>query len=213
MILFLLIDLHKDDWEMTTRDLFADVMIFLNAYQKSSRENRIIVVSSRRVIFDTLKDDISDIYSITTLGTRYSVNDLGYALCLHRSKESQIVIFTLREEHKDEYLRYIKCMFAAQRFRVKINAFSLVENKTILQCCASTGGEYFSNEAQCLRSLLSLLGTKKSLQPLEFTATCYCHGKQILLGLVCPICLSVFCKFIPVCKKCKSKFSFIKIEE
>ncbi|ADM11846.1 RNA polymerase II transcription initiation/nucleotide excision repair factor TFIIH subunit TFB4 [Encephalitozoon intestinalis ATCC 50506] len=212
MILFLLIDLKKENWEMTGRDLFNDVVVFLNAYHKSSRNNRIVVVSGKKILFDSLESSIEEIYRITQHQSSYDVGDLGYALCLHRLGESQIVIFTLEKERNDEYLRYLKCMFAAQRFGVRISAFSLFENKTILQCCAATGGGYSTSEDGCLRFLLSLLGTKGDSKPLGFPATCYCHNKQVLLGLVCPICLSVFCRFVPVCKKCKSKFSFVKHE-
>ncbi|AFN83334.1 RNA polymerase II transcription [Encephalitozoon romaleae SJ-2008] len=212
MILFLLIDLKNENWELTTRDLFNDIIVFLNAYHKSSRSNRFIVVSGKNILFDSSENDISEIYKITEFNHGYDVGDLGYALCLHKDEPTQIVIFTLGRERKDEYLRYLKCMFAAQRLGVRISAFSLFENKTILQCCVSTGGDYSTSEDRCLRFLLSLLGTGGSQKPLGFPATCYCHNRQILLGLVCPICLSVFCKFIPVCKKCKSKFSFAKYE-
>ncbi|CAD25620.1 hypothetical protein [Encephalitozoon cuniculi GB-M1] len=212
MILFLLIDLEKENWELTTRDLFNDIVVFLNAYHKSSRNNRVVVVSGKTVLFDSSESDITEIYRIIEHPHGYDVGDLGYALCLHRDEESQIVIFTLGRERKDEYLRYLKCMFAAQRFGIRVSAFSLFENKTILQCCASTGGDYSTSEDGCLRFLLSLLGTRGEPKPLGFPATCYCHNRQVLLGLVCPICLSVFCRFVPVCKKCKSKFSFTKYE-
>lgn len=210
MILFLLIDLKEEDWQLTTKDLFNDVVVFLNAYYRSDLSNRVMVISGRRILFDSSKDDISEIYKITEAGCSYDVNDLGYALCLQRKEKAQVLIFTLREERKDEYLRYLKCMSAAQRFRVKINAFCLFESKTISQCCASTNGEYSTSEDDCLRFLLSLLGTSRTTRPIGFPANCYCHDKQVLLGLVCPVCLSVFCKFVPVCKRCKSKFSFIK---
>lgn len=210
MILFLLIDLDVEHWRLTTRDLLNDVLVFLNAYHKSSRSNRMLVVSARKILFDSDKEDISEIYRITESGCCYDVNDLGYALCLHRNEPSQILIFTLREETKDEYLRYLKCMSAAQRFKIRIDAFSLFDNKTISQCCASTGGSYSTSEDDCLAFLLSILGTQDVPRPLGFPAHCYCHDKQVLLGLVCPVCLSVFCKFVPVCRRCKSKFSFIK---
>lgn len=209
MILFLLIDLREEDWGLTSRDLFNDVVVFLNAFHKASRSNRVIVISSRRVLFDSSRDDISAIYTIAEAQTSYSVNDLGYALCLQRDRSAQIVIFSLREEQRSEYLRYLKCMSAAQRLKTRISAFSLFDNKTVSQCCASTDGIYSTSESGCLRFLLSLLGTAHKT-PCAFPTNCFCHDKQVLLGLVCPVCLSVFCKFIPVCKRCKSKFEFIR---
>jgi transcription initiation factor TFIIH subunit 3 len=210
MVLYLLIDLREEDWGLTTRDIFNDLVLFLNAYHHSNRSNRIVVVSGRRVLFDTAEDDISDIYRITTSGAVYTVNDLGYVLCMHREEKARILIFALREEDEREYLKYLKCMFTAQRFKTRIDAFCLLGNKTISQCCASSNGRYSTSEEECLRFLMSLLGSDGGCRPVAFPAKCHCHSNEILLGLVCPICLSVYCKFVPVCKRCKSKFSFIK---
>lgn len=39
---------------------------------------------------------------------------------------------------------------------------------------------------------------------------CNCHLKSISIGYLCPICMALYCSFVPVCKYCKSKFEFIK---
>jgi transcription initiation factor TFIIH subunit 3 len=210
MILYLLIDLSEEDWGLTTRNIFNDLVVFLNAYHRSSRSNRIVVISGREVLFDTSKDDICDIYRMVASGHSYTVDDLGRALCMHREQRARILIFTLREEDKREYLRYLKCMFTAQRFKTRIDAFCLLGNQMISQCCASSNGRYSASEEECLRFLISLLGSDEGGRPMSFPTKCYCHNRVILLGLVCPICLSVYCSFLPVCKRCKSKFSFIK---
>ena len=57
--------------------------------------------------------------------------------------------------------------------------------------------------------------TRKELLPVHsisctrFSAShCSCHSKPIAQGYLCPICMALYCSFVPVCKYCKVKFNF-----
>ncbi|XP_071441018.1 general transcription factor IIH subunit 3 isoform X1 [Hetaerina americana] len=40
----------------------------------------------------------------------------------------------------------------------------------------------------------------------DYRAACFCHRELIDIGYVCSICLSVFCKFSPICTTCHTVF-------
>ncbi|KAK4688305.1 transcription initiation factor TFIIH subunit 3, partial [Tremellales sp. Uapishka_1] len=40
----------------------------------------------------------------------------------------------------------------------------------------------------------------------DFRAVCFCHQNVVDVGFVCSVCLSIFCKPLPVCLMCKTKF-------
>ena len=39
-----------------------------------------------------------------------------------------------------------------------------------------------------------------------FRAACFCHRELIDVGFVCSVCLSIFCKFSPICTTCHTVF-------
>ena len=41
---------------------------------------------------------------------------------------------------------------------------------------------------------------------LSFRAACFCHRQLIDVGFVCSVCLSIFCKFSPICTTCHTVF-------
>lgn len=41
-----------------------------------------------------------------------------------------------------------------------------------------------------------------SLENINFQAACFCHGNKIAMAYVCPVCLSMFCTYSPVCSTC-----------
>lgn len=98
-------------------------------------------------------------------------------------------------------------MFVAQSKHIPIHGFTLHENTFIKMCCEGSGG--FLLESYSLSELLKLFGNPiKKKDSYQFK--CTCCDRFVTVGLVCPISLTVSCKFIPVCKKCKTKISLIK---
>ncbi|OXA58389.1 General transcription factor IIH subunit 3 [Folsomia candida] len=42
--------------------------------------------------------------------------------------------------------------------------------------------------------------------PVDYRAACFCHRQLIDQGHVCSVCLSIFCKFSPICTTCNAVF-------
>ncbi|KAF9762484.1 General transcription factor IIH subunit 3 [Nosema granulosis] len=209
MLLHLLVDFKKDNWSFVEKDLFNDLMVFLNTYRLSNLDNRIQIIQDLCAVWDSAEDSLLDIANIQNT---FQVNDLGYILTKTKYEEVRILVFTLHKVDTQDYLKFLTCMYTAQRRGIRVDVFSLVPNPILKQCAAVTQGKYSDDEEDCLRFLLSTLGILKFPSLTEYLVRCYCHNKTLSLGLTCPICLAVYCKFVPVCKRCKSKFNFKKIK-
>ncbi len=55
--------------------------------------------------------------------------------------------------------------------------------------------------SQNVRSLLRL----PKQETTDFRAACFCHHEIIDIAWICPVCLSVFCRFSPVCDTCGTR--------
>lgn len=60
----------------------------------------------------------------------------------------------------------------------------------------------------CSSNELRKVILKPADHDVDFRSSCYCHKTVIDIGYVCSVCLTVFCKFHPVCLCCHSKFEF-----
>lgn len=70
----------------------------------------------------------------------------------------------------------------------------------ILTCCIGINGSVRQE----------IIPVKSELVKLASCSYCNCHLKNISLGYLCPVCMALYCSFVPVCKYCKSKFEFIR---
>ncbi|KAI5170339.1 transcription initiation factor TFIIH subunit 3 [Pancytospora epiphaga] len=207
MLICVLLDLNKQSWCYLPQDSFSNLLIYLQAIKRSSPDNTVYVINSRSIIWSSqIDDDFSKItrFSSTKQAEELEItpNDLGYALIL---KPNSVLIYNLAQEAPEHYLKYLKCTYTAQKYRVRIDAFCGSENTLIKMCCRSSGGTYLDNNG--VQDLLGLLGNTE--QKIEvFRTRCFCCNKCVQVGLVCPICLAIYCKFLPVCKRCKTKFTF-----
>lgn len=206
---YILLDLNFENWKQTKENPFDLLRIFLHALKYSSTNNKVTIINNLEVIYDSEKnDDIENVLKYRDLNINKDLNinvkDIGYALYF---KPERILIWTYGIENKDEYVKYSKCMFLAQKHNCIINAFSFQENTITKMICTGTGGVYFDT-CSC-ENLLKLLGNLK-IKNENFTIICQCCNNHVKTGLVCPVCLSIYCKFLPVCKKCKTKFVFCK---
>ena len=46
----------------------------------------------------------------------------------------------------------------------------------------------------------------ETLCKVDYRAACFCHRELVDVGFVCSVCLSVFCKFSPICSTCEAVF-------
>ncbi|KAM0679961.1 General transcription factor IIH subunit 3 [Glugoides intestinalis] len=208
MLLYILLDLNMQAWHKTEEeDPINNLQVFINAFLLCSIDNIVRIVNSKVVIFDSQKDfDLSPVflYASQSDSSRITPGDLGFALM---DLPSAVLIFEMSEGNPDDHLEYIKCMSVAQMHQIPIYGVSNSNNMLVRMCCDGSGGKYL--ESYKLSELLQLLGSTGKGKS-AYRITCFCCKNIVKVGLVCPICLSIFCKFTPVCKKCKTKFSFIK---
>ncbi len=207
MIFYILLDLNFKNWKQIDDNPFDCLRVFINAVIHSSHENILKIVNNMNIIYDSEKNDnIETIleYQKRNINEdlRINVRDLGYCIM---QKPNNILIWTFDIEDENEYMLYAKCLFSAQKHNCIINGYSFYKNQCIRMCCVGSGGIYF-NECN-YKNIFKLLGNIQKRNEV-FMTTCFCCKKHVKVGFVCPICLSIYCKFLPVCKICKTKFSF-----
>lgn len=159
-----------------------------------------------RIINNNESNEINHINTIRNDNNSIFVNDIGFTFTVARNLHScLIIIISVNKEHPNDYIKYIKLSFISKRYKnkYKIHIFSQFNNPTL----AEIG--YFHNNFE-LKTFLKIFETEEIKKKVFCHTYCYCHKKEILLGLVCPVCLAVYCSFVPVCKKCRIKFNIKK---
>jgi len=114
-----------------------------------------------------------------------------------------------------QYVPIMNAIFAAKKKSILIDSCILGPHDSILlqQGTHLTGGIYLKpNQPNCILTyLLSVfLCDKYSRQifpmPIQsrvnFSASCFCHKKNIQEGHVCSYCLSIYCTIPDQCKTC-----------
>ena len=88
----------------------------------------------------------------------------------------------------------------------------------ILTFIVVSGGYYFRIEQieRLLQVLVWIFLPDTSERPqlglppqanVDFRAACFCHRQLVDVGFVCSVCLSIFCKFTPICSTCHTVFA------
>lgn len=223
MLYYILLDLNLQAWEMTEDDPLNNIQVFIHACVLMKYGNIVKIINNRKVIYDSSKNTNFDKIFESLLNKKdpssgividdntpqnqdeyksLAPGDLGLALM---DSPDEVLIYDMSNEKPSEYLEYLKCMFVAQSRKIKINGYSLRNNMLVKMCVEGSKGKWL--ETCSLGSLLGLLGLPKAEKE-AYEISCNCCNKRINLAMVCPICLAVYCKFVPVCKRCKTKFSF-----
>lgn len=207
-------------------DALNDLTVFLLCYLRSAHGAQVRLLQGLKVLFDSethLEEDLSGhLERALNSPATDSATDLGYALLLlhtHRSKnrhtQGSVLFFSSGEVSA---LRLIKCAFTARRWSIPINCV-LSSGDTLCDLGNPFKGEYFllpegsNNAAAEAPSLFEFLIGTLSLGLSDghgegLKRRCVCHGKEIKRGHLCPICLSLYCAFVPLCRHCKTKFVF-----
>lgn len=213
MFLYIVLDLQQKSWTQlsNSEELYNNILVLINTFLRMSYDNKVVVVNDRKhKIYDhdhpvLIKRDniiVTDIFNYNNVDNL--ANDIGYTLVLSRDMHNcKIIVVSLSKENKNDYLKYLKIAFIAKRYRNKhsIYVFSYYRNPALSEI-----GYYHDNFS--LSTFIQLLCATKPKKLFFSSTKCICHEKEIVYGLVCPICLSIYCRFVPVCKKCRIKFNF-----
>lgn len=146
------------------------------------------------------------------------IHRLEQELSAGRNMNSRILVVTGSADSASQYMSYMNVFFTAQKQNVTLDVCSLEQDMSLLQQgCDITGGLYL--RIPQLQGLLQYLLwvflpeppiRKKLVLPppvkVDYRAACFCHRELIDIGFVCSVCLSIFCKFSPICTTCHTVF-------
>ncbi|XP_066580965.1 general transcription factor IIH subunit 3 [Prorops nasuta] len=130
----------------------------------------------------------------------------------------RILVISASSDSATQYMNYMNIFFTAQKMGVILDVCSLDQELTLLeQGCDITGGNYLKipQLAGLLQYLLWVflpdpsVRSKLILPPpvkVDYRAACFCHQDLVDIGYVCSVCLSIFCKFSPICTTCHTVF-------
>ncbi|RHY08025.1 hypothetical protein DYB38_007964 [Aphanomyces astaci] len=132
-----------------------------------------------------------------------------------RELQPRILVVDSSPDFAEQYISIMNCIFSAQKKHVPIDSCVLASEPSafLQQASYLTGGIYFKpKEPQGLvQYFLSIwladADTRQMLKlptqaSVDFRAMCFCHKQTISTAFVCPVCLSLFCEFSPVCSTC-----------
>merc|ERR1712045_1016878 len=133
-------------------------------------------------------------------------------------RKARILVLTASGAASAHYMNYMNAFFTAQRLGVPIDSCVLERDSGLLQQGSDiTGGYYFRIERieRLLQVLIWIFLPDTTERPqlglppqanVDFRAACFCHRQLVDVGFVCSVCLSIFCRFNPVCTTCHSVF-------
>ncbi|WFC97630.1 RNA polymerase II transcription factor B subunit 4 [Malassezia yamatoensis] len=131
----------------------------------------------------------------------------------------RILIMSVTPDASAQYVPMMNCIFSAQKQGIQIDVCKLLGEDTVFlrQACHLTDGHYYSMPT--LDGLLEVLAMvflpSKSIRPVlmfpamddvDFRAACFCHRRNVDIGYVCSVCLSIFCGLRRECLICQSEF-------
>ncbi|KAH6564358.1 hypothetical protein BASA50_002159 [Batrachochytrium salamandrivorans] len=132
---------------------------------------------------------------------------------------SRILLLSVSPDGPTQYIPIMNAIFAAQRQDTPIDVCRLVKDASTFlpQACHITGGIYLQvhDTENLIHHLIHVFlpdpTTRKLLclssnADVDFRASCFCHKKNVDIGYVCSICLSIFCSVRSECSTCKTQF-------
>ncbi|KAI5166536.1 transcription initiation factor TFIIH subunit 3 [Nematocida sp. AWRm78] len=191
-----------------------DLLVFLIMYLRTGHNNRLKIVNKLSILFDSdvdLEENLTDKILLGFNGTPSTgqCRDLGYALLLiqkEKRDKSKILFFS----SGNASLNFIKCAFTARKLNIHVDC--IIPNDGFV----SQVSDVLKRPAFCISSGESLFEYLMGMLSIDFGRIsrknvhrfCICHNKEIQTGYLCPICLGLYCKFVPLCKHCKTRFVF-----
>lgn len=133
--------------------------------------------------------------------------------------DPRILILSVSPDLATAYIPLMNAIFSAQKLRVTLDVCKLFGPDTVFlqQAAHLTGGSYIYLERRdaLLQYLIMSHLPPPSIRAalavptqdrIDFRAACFCHKNIVDIGFVCSICLSIFCRPVPVCTTCRTKF-------
>lgn len=213
--MYVVLDLRRNSWAQLKNpgELCNNILVLVNTFIRMSYDNKAIVINNRsQKVYDhdhpvvDEKDEkiVSDIFEYNDIDN--IANDIGYTLTIAKNtSNNRIIIISLSRENNKDYLKYLKSAFVAKIYSDRYNISVLSHHKNP---ALSEIGCFYNNFA--LSTFLQILSGKKPQKIFFCSTKCSCHDREILYGLVCPVCLSIYCSLIPICKRCRIRFNFKK---
>lgn len=194
------------------QEALNDLLVFITLYCRTCQSSQVKIVQGLSILFDSeqhMEEEAKAAIEAGFSGRQFdSAADLGYALLLvHKEKDKgQVVLFSAGES----YFNMIKCAFTARKLNIPVHCVLAAEGLVSQMTEVFRGSSFFlSSGASFFEYLLSTqayeMGTKRVAVSKRH---CMCHNREIEIGYLCPICLGLYCKFIPLCRHCKTKFVF-----
>jgi len=119
-----------------------------------------------------------------------------------------------------QYVPMMNAIFAAQSAGVPLDACLLGagESAYLQQAASLTGGLYLRppRPAALLQYLLSVFAVDPAARAqlrlpqsrgVDFRASCFCHKRPVDVGLVCSVCLSIYCADCAACSTCGADYN------
>jgi len=130
----------------------------------------------------------------------------------------RMLVLSATGDSAAQYMNYMNVFFTSQKLNIPVDVCMVGQDSGLLQQGSDiTGGLYTKVTAlgellQFLTwlflpgpSLRKALGAPPAVR-VDYRAACFCHRQLVDVGYVCSVCLSIFCKFNPVCTTCHSVF-------
>lgn len=190
--------------------------VFAHLETMVKQNTRKFTLDEKSTFFDD-RDGESLIAGALTLAMCY-INRINREKPTGEKLNSRLLIVTGCAGGASQHMAYMNVFFTAQKQNIVLDVCSLdYELGLLQQGCDITGGLFL--KIPQLQGLLQYLLwvflpeppiRKKLVLPpparVDYRAACFCHRNLIDIGFVCSICLSIFCKFSPICTTCNTVF-------
>jgi len=131
---------------------------------------------------------------------------------------ARMLVLSSSGDSAAQYMNYMNVFFTAQKLNIPVDVCMIGQDSGLLQQGSDiTGGLYIkvTQLGELLQYLTwlflpgpavrKMLGAPPPVK-VDYRAACFCHRQLVDVGYVCSVCLSIFCKFNPVCTTCHSVF-------
>ncbi|KZV73261.1 transcription factor Tfb4 [Peniophora sp. CONT] len=139
--------------------------------------------------------------------------------------EPRILVLSVSPDLSASYIPIMNSIFSAQKMAIVIDVCKIFGPDTVFlqQVAHLTGGSYIYLEHRnaLLQHLIMSFLPPPSMREfiavpkqdkVDFRAACFCHKTIVEIAFICSVCLSIFCKPIPVCSTCKQVASMKLLE-